>query len=277
MNLTTIVDVRRSQSVEDDQAAWKDGDAWLAGGTWLFSEPQPNLRRLIDLQPLGWEPLTITDDGLRIAATCRIADLYAFPGRPEWPASFLIDECCRAFLASFKIWNAATVGGNICMSLPAGPMISLTAALEGRGLLRARDGTERAVPVVDFVTGNHQNVLQPGELLTAIELPAAALRKRAAFRRATLTHLGRSTALVIGTAASPDETFTLTVTAATPRPIQLEFPSVPNAAALRERLTEAIPDDGWFADVHGTPAYRRHMTRHFAEQIRAELAQRPTA
>ena len=35
-----------------------------------------------------------------------------------------------SFLASLKIWNAATVGGNICMSLPAGPMISLTAALE---------------------------------------------------------------------------------------------------------------------------------------------------
>ena len=32
---------------------------------------------------------------------------------------------------SFKIYNAATVDGNICMSLPAGAMISLTASLEG--------------------------------------------------------------------------------------------------------------------------------------------------
>jgi CO/xanthine dehydrogenase FAD-binding subunit len=277
MNLTTIVDVRRSQSVGDDQAAWQEGDAWLAGGTWLFSEPQPHLRRLIDLQPLGWEPLTVTDDGLRIAATCRIADLYAFPGRPEWPASFLIGECCRAFLASFKIWNAATVGGNICMSLPAGPMISLASSLEGRLRLRGRDGAEREVSVVDFVTGNHQNVLQPGELLTAIELPAAALRKRGAFRRSSMTHLGRSTALVIGTAASPDAAFTLTVTAATPRPVQIVFPAMPDARTLRERLDEAIPAEGWFADVHGSPDYRRHMTRHFAEQIRAELAAAPAA
>ncbi|HET7094406.1 MAG TPA: FAD binding domain-containing protein [Thermomicrobiales bacterium] len=272
MNLTTIVDVRRAQSAADDQAAWQEGDAWLAGGTWLFSEPQPNLRRLIDLRPLGWEPLTITDDGLRIAATCRIADLYAFPGRPEWPASFLIGECCRAFLASFKIWNAATVGGNIVMSLPAGPMISLSAALEGRCQLRGRDGTERDVAVVDFVTGDNQNILQPGELLEAIVLPASALRKRAAFRRVSMTHLGRSTALIIGTAASPDAAFTLTVTAATPRPVQLTFPAVPDARALRQRLAEAIPDDGWFADVHGAPDYRKHMTTYFAEQIRAELA-----
>jgi CO/xanthine dehydrogenase FAD-binding subunit len=216
--------------------------------------------------------LTVADDGLRIAATCRIADLYAFPGRPEWPASFLIDECCRAFLASFKIWNAATVGGNVVMSLPAGPMISLASSLEGRAQLRGRDGAEREVPIVDFVTGNHQNVLQPGELLEAIVLPASALRKRAAFRRVSMTHLGRSTALLIGTAASPDAAFTLTVTAATPRPVQLTFPAVPDAHALRQRLNEAIPDDGWFADVHGSPDYRKHMTHHFAEQIRAELA-----
>ena len=31
-------------------AAWRAGDAWLAGGTWLFSEPQPALTRLLDLQ-----------------------------------------------------------------------------------------------------------------------------------------------------------------------------------------------------------------------------------
>ena len=43
---------------------------------------------------------------------------------------------------SFKIWNAATVGGNLVMSLPAGAMVSLTAALEGvctLSTLRGRD------------------------------------------------------------------------------------------------------------------------------------------
>ncbi len=33
------------------------GDAWLAGGTWLFSEPQPGLRRLLDLNSLDWPAL----------------------------------------------------------------------------------------------------------------------------------------------------------------------------------------------------------------------------
>jgi CO/xanthine dehydrogenase FAD-binding subunit len=272
MNLNTIEEVRSAAATSNGEFSWQDGDSWLAGGTWLFSEPQPHLRRLIDLRGFGWEPLEVSDEGLRIAATCKIAELYAFPGRPDWPASFVIDECCRSFLSSFKIWNTATVGGNICMSLPAGPMISLAASLEGVYTLRSIDGSERQVPAIDFVIGNHQNVLLPGELLRTIELPASALRKRAAFRRVSLTHMGRSTALLIGTAASPDATFVLTVTASTPYPVQLTFPEVPDARTLRERLQEEIPDSGYFDDVHGSPDYRKHMTHYFAEQIRAELA-----
>jgi CO/xanthine dehydrogenase FAD-binding subunit len=272
VNLNTIEEVHIASAIDTADFAWRDGDSWLAGGTWLFSEPQPALKRLIDLRGFGWTPLEAGDDGLRIAATCKIAELYSVAAPPEWRAAPMIGECCRAFLSSFKIWNSATVGGNIVMSLPAGPMTSLATSLEGRYTLQALDGSEREIPAVEFVTGNHQNVLFPGELLHTIELPASALRKRAVFRRVSMTHLGRSTALLIGTANAPDEPFTLTVSAATPYPRQFVFPEVPDARTLRERLHDEIPDAGYFDDVHGSPAYRKHMTHYFAEQIRAELA-----
>lgn len=272
MNLNTVEEIQSAAAITGGGSNWRDGDSWLAGGTWLYSEPQPAVRRLLDLRQLGWPPLEVRDDGLRIAATCTIAELYAFAAPANWRAAAMIGECCRAFLASFKIWNFATVGGNICMSLPAGPMISLSSSLEGSLQLVALDGAERQVPVVEFVTGPHQNLLQPGELIRAIDLPAAALVKRAAFRRVSLTHMGRSTGLLIGTAANPGSPFTLTVTAATPRPVQLVFPHVPETGVLRERLLAAIPGDAYFSDVHGSPEYRQHMTLHFAEEIRAELA-----
>jgi hypothetical protein len=50
-------------------------------------------------------------------------------------------------------------------------------------------------------------------------LPAAALSKRFAFRHASLTHLGRSAALLIGTQSKDGSDLLLTITAATPRPI----------------------------------------------------------
>jgi CO/xanthine dehydrogenase FAD-binding subunit len=249
---------------------WREGDAWLAGGTWLFSELQPHLRRLIDLRGFGWAPLTITEQGLEIASTCEIVKLDELKTPSEWTAAPLIRACCRSFLASFKIWNTGTVGGNICMSLPAGPMISLAVALEGICTIRQRDGTERRVAVEDFVTGNNKNVLQPGDLLRRIDLPASALRKRSAFRRISLTHLGRSAALLIGTLSPQDGVFMLTVSASTERPLRLRFARVPDAQALRTRLEHEIP--AFFDDVHGTPEYRKHMTFHFAEEIRRELS-----
>jgi CO/xanthine dehydrogenase FAD-binding subunit len=272
VNLNTITETRRVTGNGDEDFDWREGDSWLAGGTWLFSEPQPHLRRLLDLHGFDWEPLVVGEQGLQISPTCTIAQLEALEAPPEWLAAPLIHQCCHAFLASFKVWNTATVGGNICMSLPAGPMISLAVALEGVYTLRLRDGGERRVAADEFVTGDHQNILQPGDLLRSIDLPTAALRKQTCFRRMSLTHLGRSTALLVGTLSPQDSTFMLTVSASTKRPVRLSFDQVPDARSLRERLRETIADSVYHDDVHGAPDYRKHLTFHFAEEIRGELS-----
>jgi CO/xanthine dehydrogenase FAD-binding subunit len=158
------------------------------------------------------------------------------------------------------------------MSLPAGPMISLTAALEGVATLWPRGGEPRQVPVADFVTGNHQNVLAPGELLRSIFLPAHALRKAYAFRRFTLTHLGRSEVLLIGTRCPEHGEVLLTITAATLRPVQLRFDELPGAGELKRAIDDAVPFSLYLDDTHGSPAHRKHLTYYFAEQIRSELS-----
>jgi CO/xanthine dehydrogenase FAD-binding subunit len=269
MDLNTIASIHKPRGLADLNF-YHEGDALLAGGTWLFSEPQPHLRRLIDLNGLGWTPLCVTETGLSIAATCTVATLDAFEAPSGWNAAALIGQCCRAFLASFKIWNMATVGGNLCMGLPAGPMISLASALEGSCLIWAPGGRERRVAVVDFVKGPLSNALSPGEVLRSIDISGSALAMRTAFRRATLTPLGRSGVLLIG-AQRPDGRFTLTVTASTRRPIQLAFDGIPDAAALARRLAADIPDDLYYDDIHGSPDWRRHMTFEFAEEIRREF------
>jgi CO/xanthine dehydrogenase FAD-binding subunit len=158
------------------------------------------------------------------------------------------------------------------MSLPAGAMISLMVSLEGTYALWPRGGKPRKVAALDFVTGNHENVLEPGELLRSIHLPAGALEKRFAFRRNSLTHLGRSAALLVGTQTKGSDDFLLTVTAATARPVQLHFDRVPSSGALHRAIDAAVHDGDWFDDVHGSAPYKRHLTYYYAEQIRAELA-----
>jgi CO/xanthine dehydrogenase FAD-binding subunit len=271
MDLNTIKEVKRPAAT-DDITDWREGYAWLAGGTWLFSEPQLAVDTLVDLETLNWRSLEASPAGLDIAATCRIAELERLAAPPAWTAAPLLRECCHALLMSFKIAHEATVGGNICMSLPAGAMISLTVALEAVYTLWPRAGSAREVAAVDFVTGNHTNVLAPGELLRAIRITASALSKRFAFRRASLTRFGRSAALLVGTRGDTAGDLLLTITAATPRPVQLRFERAPTADTLRRAIDERIPSDGYFDDVHGTPAYKRHLTYHFAEQIRSELS-----
>ena len=278
MDLNTVTEIAvprdRASLAAWQDGEWQDGDAWLAGGTWLFSEPQTGLRRLVDLTAQGWPALQVSPEGLTVAATCTLAELSRVRLPSDWTALPLVKQCCHALLGSFKVWNAATVGGNIVMSLPAGPMISLAAALDGVATIWTLDGGERRVAVTDFITGASRNVLQRGELLREVVLPAAALRCRTAFRQQSLSPVGRSAAVVIGRRAAADaadaaDDVVLTVTASTVRPVQLRFAAPPSAAELRASLEAANPT--YHDDVHGHPVWREHLTHLLLEQVRTEL------
>lgn len=282
MDLNTVSDIVPATSAHDArsrQAEWRGGDAWLAGGTLLFSEPNVHLRRLVDLTTLGWPPLTITADGLEIAATCTIAEISAagsvMPG--DWLARPLFHECCTAFLASFKVWNLATVGGNICTSYPAGPMISLTAALDGVCEIWTPDGGTRREPVTAFVTGAATNSLVPGELLRAVHLPLSALTARTAFRKIALSPVGRSGVVIAGRLdeapwPGEDATVNVIVSAATVRPVVVPIPAGAPSELISELIDAAVPLDLYTDDAHGAPDWRRQVTHVLAEEIVAELS-----
>lgn len=266
MDLHTVSVVRRAVG-RGDLAGLGPGVAVLAGGTWLFSQPQDHLHTLVDLTGLDWPPLTVTGDGLVVSATCTLAELARFSAPADWRAAPLLGACCEALAGSFKIWNCATVGGNICLSLPAGPMISLATALDGVAVLWTAAGTERRIPVNDLVTGVRRNVLGPGEVLRAVEVPARALQANTALRRIALSSQGRSASLVIGR-RDADGRFVLAVTAATDRPYRFEFATPPAPGELAAAL-DGVPR--WYDDPHGAPDWRRAVTGLLAEEIRAEL------
>jgi CO/xanthine dehydrogenase FAD-binding subunit len=124
-------------------------------------------------------------------------------------------------------------------------MITMAVALEADYTLWAPDGSEDTEEAADFVTGHHQNILAPGEVLRKIDIPMNALRKRHAHRRFTLTKLGRSTIFIIGTQAPEAADLLLTITAATAHPTRLAFDSVPDADTLQTRI-DRLPDEVWF-------------------------------
>jgi len=252
-------------------ATWRAGDAWLGGGTWLFSVLQPRVSRLLDLRAFGWAPVAETPDEVVIGATCTLAELARWqPSRGEYSSgAVLARQCCHALLGSFKVHNVATVGGNICLSLPAGPMTSLASALDAVAELRGADGGERRLPVAELVTGDGRNALRAGELLTRLRVPGDAMRARTAFRQLSLSPVGRSAVVVIGRRDSGGQVV-VSVTASVPGPVVLRFPGLPSLAEAMGRLDEAV---SWYLDdVHGSGLWRAAMTRRLVGEVLAELA-----
>jgi hypothetical protein len=260
MDLITVERIR--VPLTRDDLSFAPGELPLGGGTWLFSEAQPGVTGFVDLTGFDWLPVEETEAALTISATCTIAELARLPH------TSLFWQCANSLLASFKIWNIATVGGNICVALPAGPMTSLAAALDATAVIWTADGTnERRMPVADFVTGVRQNALEPGEILRAIEFPRETLSSRTGFRRIALSPLGRTGTLVIAR-QDAGGSFTVTVTGGTTHPHQLRFDGLPSAAALADAV-DGIDD--WYDDPHGAPDWRHGMSRLFAEQLRVEF------
>ncbi|KGJ79517.1 FAD-binding molybdopterin dehydrogenase [Cryobacterium roopkundense] len=262
--VTTIIPARH----RDDLRALGPGVVPLAGGSELFADPRVHLSGLVDLQTFEWPALTVTDDdGLEIAATCTLAQLSRLPARPDWTAHPLFFQCCTALFGSFKVWNVATVGGNLATALPAGPMITLAVALDAELLVWRADGRDERMPAANFVTGNMTTVLDEGDVLRSIHVSAQRLGSRTAYRKIALSPLGRSGAVLVGR-LDTDGTFVLTVTAGTVRPVQLRFAALPSADAVHSRI-DAIDD--WFTDAHGAADWRQAVSAVLAREILEEL------
>lgn len=274
--------VRVARSRED--LALAAGEVLLGGGTFLFSEPVPEgVTGLVDLTGMGWEPWAIDGTGLRVAATCTIEQLREGPGGlagdgvpGPYPGLAIVRACADALLLSFKVAHSATVGGNLCLALPAGAMVSLFAALGGSAVIWTPDGGARVSSVVDLVTGAGRTTLAPGEVLREVRVPASALGARTAFRKAALTALGRSSAVVTagevapagGDSADAVRRVRLVLTASVPRPVELTVPASDHAGL--DAALDGVTD--WYDDPHGTPVWRAAMTRRLAHEVLEELA-----
>ncbi|PYE14709.1 CO/xanthine dehydrogenase FAD-binding subunit [Williamsia limnetica] len=267
MDLHTIDSVEMPRT-RADLAGLCATDGVMAGGTWLMSEPQLHLRRIIDLSAMDWPALTITEAGLEIAATCSISTLLAATYPPEWAAVGVFRQAAQALLASFKIWQNATIGGNICLGFPAGAMISMASALDAELLVWKADGTDLRCSTNEFVTGIARTILRPGDVLRSIRLPAAALRQPATLRKIAMSPLGRSGAVVIGRATPTG--IVVSVTAATDVPYVIATDS-DDPADVVAQVYSSIPAHAYYSDPHGEAGWRRQVTGVLTRAVVVEL------
>jgi carbon-monoxide dehydrogenase medium subunit len=104
-------------------------------------------------------------------------------------------------LGNPAIRNVATLGGNLCNASPAADSAPVLIGLSAKANIVGPDG-ERVIPLEDFFSGPHSNVLKVGEMLTEVQVPLPPANTRGIY----LKYGGRGVAdlAIVGVAIIAD-------------------------------------------------------------------------
>ncbi len=259
----------------------------LAGGTALLILMRQQLVRpayVISLGKLqGLSGIAERNGELRIGGLTTHRALEVSPlVRERFPA---LAETFR-HVATIRIRNMGTIGGNLAHADPAlDPPVTLI-ALDARVRLVSRSG-ERIVPLDEFFTDYYETVMGPGEVLTEVIVPFMRPRTSAHFikflprtaddyatvsvaTRLTLDGSGgncRDARIVLGAAGA---------TVIRARQAEAVLRGKPATdAAFREAAEVASTEVDPLSDIRGSSEYKRDMAKVFVrralERTRAQL------
>jgi CO/xanthine dehydrogenase FAD-binding subunit len=173
----------------------------LAGGTDLYPGAGSRLPGpVLDVSGIA-ELAGITRAGNRAgtrAGEVRIgaATSWATIAAADLPPALHALQAAARVVGGRQVQVAGTIGGNLCNASPAADGVPPLLVLEAEVELWSHAGARR-LRLADFILGPRKTALRPGEVLTAVVLPEAALRGRSAFvKLGARSHLVISIAMV---------------------------------------------------------------------------------
>jgi carbon-monoxide dehydrogenase medium subunit len=187
-----------------------------------------------------------------------------------------------AAVATVRIREQATLGGNLAHADPAqDPPVTLL-ALDGVAIARSRFG-ERRIPLDALFADIFETSLEPGELLLRVELPALPLGARATYKKflpATFDDYATvSVAAVVATDAAGACTHArIALGGAGPVPLRAREAERSlmgrrvDDAAIREAAVLAAEATDPIDDLRGSAEYKRAMAGVWTERALREVA-----
>lgn len=191
-------DLHRPRSLEEaTELAERYGDdaAFYCGGTELLLLLKlgfASFGHLVDLKGIEELRGTWADNGTLVigaAVTHRELERSELV-RERLPALATMERS----VANLRVREVGTLGGNLCFSDPHSDPATFLLAVDAAVECRRGGGQPRRLPIGDFVVGPYQTSLVPGELLTAVRIPA--LPEGAAVAHAKFSFHERPTATV---------------------------------------------------------------------------------
>ncbi|MDH3298684.1 MAG: xanthine dehydrogenase family protein subunit M [Gemmatimonadota bacterium] len=277
----------RPASVEEAIAALEDGgyDAKpLAGGQSLI--PAMNFRLaqpavLVDLEDLDeLRGIRAREDGGLIIGAMTL--------HRELERSTLVAERAplvaevMPWIAHPQIRNRGTVGGSLAHADPAAELPSVMQVLDAVLHVRGPDGG-RTIPVDEFYLGLFTTALEPGELLTAIEIPPLPAGATCAFEEVSRRHGDfalAGVAVVVETGADGAVARArMSLLSVGDGPVLAERTMASlvgralSAESIRDAAAITAEDLDPPSDIHASAAFRRHLagvlTHRALDRLRA--------
>jgi carbon-monoxide dehydrogenase medium subunit len=267
--LLAATDYVRPASLQEaiDELGSRRGARVLAGGQSLINVLKHRaaaVELLVDvsrLQELRFIDIR-ADGSARIGAATTYGELER---SPELRASHAIVADVAAGTVDRQVRARGTIGGNACFADPASNYPPLLVALGAEMEVAGRDGT-RSVAAEDFFLGLWRTAVGPGEVLTAITLPAlggAGVGYRSLQIAADSWALARAAAWVAPGDPVTAARVVLGCVAATPVRASAAESKLVGGPRTAEAATAAgaLSSEGLDppSDVHATGGYRRAM------------------
>jgi CO/xanthine dehydrogenase FAD-binding subunit len=242
----------------------------LAGGTDLIIRLRDRTLMpsvVVDVKRIpDFAPSIDTSAGvMRISAGATMTDVYEdLMVRKMFPA--LADAA--SIIGSVQIRNRATLVGNQCNASPAADTAP-TLLIYGAVLVVVGMGGERRIALDDFFIRSGVTMLQPGELVSAIEVPIPNTRNGSAFARRTRRR-GHDLASVT-MAVSVDAAGRVRMSYGSLGPRPWVFVSDAGEPPFEEWFKRAAPSP---TSMRASPDYRLAMLRVLAERALASARHR---
>jgi carbon-monoxide dehydrogenase medium subunit len=258
----------------------------IAGGQSLLVLMRQGLvapKYLIDIKGIS-ELSYIKSDakvGLRIGA---LTTHRAIEKSPLIRKGFAVLAEMENRLASIQTRNWGTIGGNICHADPAGDPAPVLIALNAT-LTTASLRGERNMAVEDFALDYFETALEPGELLTEIQAPAAPPHTGTAYSKfniiqSDLATVGVAVSVTLGSGDGICQDIRIALGAAAPTAMRAKKAE---AAVRGKKITDNLLKEAGeiastevepISDIVASEEYRRELVKVMVSRVGKEALAR---
>jgi carbon-monoxide dehydrogenase medium subunit len=168
-----------------------------------------------------------------------------------------------------QIRHRGTIGGSVAHADAASDLPAVLLALDATFVVRGASGS-RSVPAAEFFKGVFETAIEPGELLTEIQVPKPAMPAAWSFQKFTKRAIDWA---IVGVAVQGDKVALINM-GLTPLRASATEAALASGASVADAAALAAEGTTPGSDIHASAAFRGHLARVLVRRALEEARSR---